>query len=695
MWALLTIWVGLLVSPARAQGAPAGGEAFGQAERVAGLDCQLDPCAAVLPAADHFEVVEGKPYVQGLDAQGEGVGWVVLSTDVTDIKGYSGKPLSTLVGLDTEGVITGARVVHHSEPILLVGIPEKELVDFVEKHVDVPATKKVVVGRTEDPETLSLDAISGATVTVLAESLTIMVSAQALGQDVGVVERRVRTPGHFIEVDEVWTWQRLEEEEVFGRLTVSADEMGVTGDEYLAFDGALPFIDLWFTVVDAPQVGKALLGPEGWAHAAGKLQEDEHLIVVLGNGTSTFKGSGFVRGGLFDRIRVEQGLTTITFRDLDYTNLSGVEAEGAPEFKEGALFVARGGLDPGLSFDLVFLGSRFDAKGGYSRDFHNFPATHRLPRSIYQLDGPDPEEALWRQAWKNNTVPVVVSLWLLAVMAVFAARRFTTAKMQRLQRLHVGFLLFAFIGGGVVLRVQPSVTQVLTLLDSIGGEWRWSLFLSEPTLFVSWIFIAIVTIVWGRGVFCGWTCPYGAFNELLFKLGRLLKLPSFELPDRVHNVARFARYGIAALLVALYLYDPQLGEQAAEVEPFKSTFLVRIWTREWFFIAWWVLLAASSLFVWRPFCRYICPLGAALAVPGSVRISGPYRRDFCSKCKICTRGCEPRAIRPNGTIDPRECLSCMECEANWRDDQVCPPLVKVRRDLERLTDRKAADRESA
>ena len=110
---------------------------------------------------------------------------------------------------------------------------------------------------------------------------------------------------------------------------------------------------------------------------------------------------------------------------------------------------------------------------------------------------------------------------------------------------------------------------------------------------------------------------------------------------------------------------------------------MRPWLREAGYLAWWVLLLVASLFTFRPFCRYICPLGAALAIPGSVRFSGPRRREFCSQCKICTRTCEPRAIRPNGTIDPRECLSCMECEANYRDVQVCPPLVKIERDRHR------------
>ncbi len=668
------------------QPAVPGTQAYGHSERKGALACETtDPCQEVLPGAVRFQRVEGKPYAEGLDAEGRRVGWVVLSNDVVDIKGYSGKPLSTLVGLSAEGEITGGKVVHHSEPILLVGIPEKALQDFVGAYTGLKAGAPMSVGGEAAAEGRRVDIVSGATVTVLAENRTILDSVRALAEDVGVLEREPEVPGHFVQKEEVWSWAEMERLKVFGRLTVSQDQMGATGQGYQDASGDEPFIDLYYTIADAPQVGRALLGEHLYARAMAELAPGEHLFVVFGRGTSSFKGSGFVRGGLFDRIRVEQGLRGLLFRDLDYTNLPEAAAPDAPPFKEGALFVARGAqLDPGRPFDLVFLGSRFDGKGAYSREFHSFRATHRLPRSVYRLDGPDPESRIWRQAWAQQGPKVgLVAAWLLAVTAVFAGRRWSTRGMARLKRLHLGFLLFAVLVGGFVLGVQPSVTQLLTALGSLVHGWRWGLFLSEPFVFLSWIFIALVTLVWGRGVFCGWTCPYGAMSELLFKAGRRLRLPSFELPDAVHLRLRYLRYLVLAILVGLYLHDPVLGEKAAEIEPFKSTFYVAFWTREWSFAGWWLLLAGLSLVQWRPFCRYLCPLGAGLAIPSSLRLSGPYRRDFCSKCRICTRGCEPRAIRPDGTIDPRECLSCMECEANWRDDQVCPPLVKARRDRER------------
>ncbi len=203
------------------------------------------------------------------------------------------------------------------------------------------------------------------------------------------------------------------------------------------------------------------------------------------------------------------------------------------------------------------------------------------------------------------------------------------------------------------------------------------LFFSEPLLFIFWIFIAITSLIWGRGVFCGWVCPYGAMTELLAKITSKLGIEDYELPDAIHHKLRYLRYGILFALVPIFLWDSVLGEKLAEVEPFKSTFLVPAWGRSGLFLGWWLVLMLLSSFMYRPFCRYVCPLGAGLAIFGSFRLAGPKRRNFCTNCKICTRGCEPRAIRSDGTIDSRECLSCMDCEANYRNAQVCPPLIGI------------------
>ncbi len=644
------------------------------------LDCagaHASECASVLPAAATFEPAgPDKAWFVGRDDGGEVVGWLMLSTDAVDIPGYSGKPLVTLVGLDPKGVITGATVIHHSEPILLVGIPRSALDSFVDFYAGKPAITQVVVGSSPDPDAVEVDMISGATVTALAENQTILETGRHLGVSVGVINSESINPGHFVHEDRPWTWQELVDGGVFGQLTVRESEMGFEGAEGV-------FVDILFTVADATHVGKALLGGHEYAYHMGRLAPSKHLVVVVGSGSSSFKGSGFVRGGLFDRVRIEQGMRTVMFRDTDYTNLGRLAAAGAPEFKEGAIFVARDGrLDPGAAFELVFVGSRYDGRGGFTRDFHAFKASLRLPETVYAVEGGsrDLGAEISAQAWYNNRYEVaLVAIFLLLVMGLFVARRWLTGSMKRLRVIHIGVLLFSFVVLGLVLHAQPSITQVLTLVGAAVGDFDIDLFLTEPAIFVFWIFIAIVLFAWGRGVFCGWVCPYGALTELLFKLGRVLKLRHIDLPDGVHRKARWIRYVILLVLIPAFLVSPETGEQLAEVEPFKSTFFVAPWDREALYLIWWVLLLAPTLVWYRPFCRYLCPLGAALAVPGSLRISGPHRRNFCTNCKVCNKGCEPLAIRPNGTIDARECLSCMECEANYRDEQVCPPLIAIDR----------------
>lgn len=657
--------------------------AIGPAKPPPALDCSVLPCAAVVPGAVQFRAVEGAPYQEALDDDGDVVGWLAMSTDFVDIKAYSGNPLVTLVGLSPEGVITGARVVQHGEPILLVGIPEQALHDFVDFYAGHSALERIVVGRASKPDVVSVDAISGATVTVLAQNVTVLETARALGAAVGVFSVTAVSPGRFVDDPQTWTFAELVERGALGRLVVSESEMGIS-------DGADPYIDLYFGVADAPQVGRSLLGDRLYAYEREHLAEGEHLFVVINRGEGSFKGSAFVRGGIFDRVRIQQGLREITFRDVDYENLSDIAAEDAPEFTEGARFILRGGrFDPGAPYDLIFLGSRYDQKSAYSREFHEFSTTHVLPASIYvserRADG-----IPWRQAWSNRRVDVaLLVVYLMFVIGVFSARRWTTADPARIRRFHLASVIIGFGLIGVWMRAQPSVTQIFTVSGSLAQEWRWSLFLSEPLIFLLWIFIFGVSLTWGRGVFCGWVCPYGAMSELAFKLTHSFGWKSLELPDWIHLRLRHLRYVILVGLVAVFMWDGVLGERLAEIEPFKSTFLVPAWTRSWPFMAWWVFLLGISFVSYRPFCRYLCPLGGGLALLGSFRPSGPRRRVFCSSCKICTRGCEPRAFRPDGTIDARECLSCMDCEATYRNEEVCPPLVGIARleGLEVLTPR--------
>ena len=89
---------------------------------------------------------------------------------------------------------------------------------------------------------------------------------------------------------------------------------------------------------------------------------------------------------------------------------------------------------------------------------------------------------------------------------------------------------------------------------------------------------------------------------------------------------------------------------------------------------------SAGLFVERFFCRYMCPLGAALAIPGRIRMFEWLRRwpECGSPCQRCANDCPVQAIHPEGHINVNECIYCMHCQELYFDDHRCPHMIQVR-----------------
>ena len=649
--------------------------------------CAYVPCGEIMPGADSFSPRKGRPpYVEAYrTAAGKRslVGYVFLSTDIVDIPGYSGKPIVTLIGMDTHGVITGAKVLRHSEPILLLGIPESALARFIHQYVGKFVGARMEIGKSRaDQGYVGLDAISGATVTVISENQVILRSAMAIAKQVGILKPTLRPQARFAPSDDKLDWEALVKEGSVRHLIVSQEDVGKQ-------PSAQPFIDMYFGGLDAPAIGRSILGDADYAGLMSRLKPGEHAIFVIAHGTESFKGSGFVRGGIFDRIQVAQGMDTFTFRDLDYLNLYGVHAAGAPAYRESGIFIIRNpSFSDAYPWNLVFLANRVDKETG-AKTFVSFEREYWLPgrylaggRPVYQRRAP-----VWLKIWQSRPIEIILFvLFLAGAAAVYASRdwlvRHSSRKDKRWVSLPKYTLWVVSIGfAGFHLMAQPSITQVLTWFNEILFKWQWSLFLSDPFIFLFWWFIIISVFFWGRGMFCGWLCPYGALTEIAHKLAGALGLKRFQvkLPQRLHDKLKWIKYGVFVVLLAVSFYSMNTAEKLAEIEPFKTTFLVGVWNRSWPFVSYWGLLFAAALFIERPFCKYLCPLGASLAIPSTFRWWGLKRKQECGPCDACAAGCESQAIDSTGRIDQRECLLCLDCMVMYYDDKSCPPLAQERK----------------
>ncbi len=667
--------------------------------------CAYVPCKEVFPKADYFSPRKGRPaYVEvyrnkkvehkensdheengrhATDEERVLLGYVFLSTDIVDIPAYSGKPVVTLMGMDVAGKIVGVKVLKHSEPILLVGIPESELTKFIKQFVGKFAWDKLEIGKARaDGGYIGIDAISGATVTVIAENQAVMRCAYEIAKQVGIIKAVPRPQAKFTNIDEVQSWDALLAEGSVQHLNVSPSQVGLdnTGQ---------PYIDLYFGYLNAPVIGRSILGERNYAGLMAELKPNEHAIFIVANGAASFKGSGFVRGGIYDRVQISQDMDSFTFRDTDYRNLYGIKASGAPTFNESAIFIIRSSsFSVAYPWSLVFLGNKVDKQTG-TRTFANFDRELWLDEKY--LEGGRPivvkADPTWLKIWKSRVWEIAAFIVILIFTAVvYANRDWLVRRCSRKDKRWVSAPKYAiwlasigFIGFGMM--AQPSITQVLTWFHSLLFQWKWELFLSDPFIFIFWLFIIITVFVWGRGLFCGWMCPFGSLSELLYKVAEKVGLKRFQFTPSMalHNRLKWIKYGVFFALLAVSFFSMGLAEKLAEIEPFKTTFLVGLFNRSWPYTLFTAMLLGLSLFTERPFCKYLCPLGAALAMPTTFRWFGLKRKQECTTCSACAAGCGSQAIDSEGVIDHRECMLCLDCMILYYDDHACPPLSKERK----------------
>ena len=314
--------------------------------------------------------VEKKGYWEGY-RDNKLAGYVFLSKDWTKkLVGYSGKHLETLIGMDTNGVITGVKVLFHSEPIVLIGLKEESYQNFIKQYRDKDIKRPMSVGRE-----ISMDAITGATVTAVVQNSIILESARKVADAAGLL-KVAQTGGKKISQRyEMLTWDDLLKSGAVKKLSVMNKQLGLEGED--------EYIDLYIGVIMPPSIGRNLLGDSLYKDVMDGLKKGESALVLLSRGKGSFKGSGFARGGTFDRFNIEQGAKVYLFNENDYSGLSRLHAGGAPDINEGGIFIIRDReFDPASSFTLnLLMPYRLSAA---KKEFQSFSIDYGIPERFLE-----------------------------------------------------------------------------------------------------------------------------------------------------------------------------------------------------------------------------------------------------------------------------------------------------------------------
>ncbi len=664
----------------------------------------------LVPGADAFGAVQGDTPVAPVLAGGETVGYAFVTSDFVGTTGYSGKPIHVLAAISPEAKLLGVRLVEHSEPIVLIGIPDSKIKKLTESYAGLDLVAEAAAGGSAH----DLDIISGATVTIMVIDDSIVRSgikvARALGLGGLAPAQAPRGPEYEVKLEagEPRDWLELSGDGSVRRLSLDVGQVNAafeaTGDERAIArpekgDAADVFIDLQAALVSVPAIGLSLLGDAEHANLTNWLAPGEHAILVAGRGRYSFKGSGYVRGGIFDRIQLIQGDFAVRFTDKQHRRLGEIAADGAPSFTELDLFKipANTGFDPTKPWRLQLLVQR--AVGAIDKSYLTFDLDYGLPgvhlRPLVQPAQPqlaaeqseaEAKQALWRRVWEERTLQIGGLLAMLTVLtgAFFFQKQFTRSA-RTVFWFRIGFLSLTLVFLGWGANAQLSVVNLMALGNAMATGFSWDAFLLDPLVFILWFSVAVALIFWGRGAYCGWLCPFGALQELTNRLAKLARIPQWELPWGLHERLWPIKYIIFLGLFGLSLASIELAERYAEIEPFKTAIILKF-QRNWPFVLFAVGLLGIGLFVERFYCRYLCPLGAALAIPGRMRMFDWLKRyrECGDPCQICAKECMVQAINPLGEINPNECLYCLHCQVLYQDDQKCPVCIKVRKKREKF-----------
>ncbi|MBL7156520.1 MAG: 4Fe-4S binding protein [Candidatus Omnitrophica bacterium] len=219
----------------------------------------------------------------------------------------------------------------------------------------------------------------------------------------------------------------------------------------------------------------------------------------------------------------------------------------------------------------------------------------------------------------------------------------------------VSLLLSVTVAGFLLGKSPNPMEAVVKVFKSMVGLYP------DPMIKVIAFGFFIILAVIGNKIICGWACPFGALQELIYSIPILRKIKKRKLPFVVTNTIR-ACFFIAMLLLLFGIIG---GRKGFVIYHYINPFNLFNLDFEAFSILLTVIIALLVSFtIYRPFCQFICPFGLVswLAERFSIfhiRID----KEKCTQCGACLKACPLEAAKGlvNGKKMPADCFSCARC----------------------------------
>ncbi len=648
----------------------------------------------ITPPMSLGEAVNDKGVWQLLNSGGGEAGYVFETEPLAPLPGFSGAAINLLVVLDLEGRFIDVQLISHNEPIFVSGLPEHLFYDYFKQYRGHSISESLVVGTpygsaTEGSALVYLDGVTKGTASVrIAHESILAASLQVAREKMSGISTGAPAFPKADYVEEL-SWDELVEQGIVRRKSVSNAEIDAAfagtlwedDDPEASSDPDGLYLDLWVVDVGAPSIAKAVLSDESYAELQDflEIKDTTEPVLLIDAARHGLVTEDFVRNTAPDLISAEQGGFPIAFRDSDiFVELNDAVPD---ELNDGAMLVIRTdrrlGFDPTSEWTLQIEAVR--AHGSFKPEIgsQTLEIDYVAPERFYTRPEVIKPAPPWVDALRNRqTDLIILGVFLVGLTGLLLSSKNTLASYRYFTPLRLGILAFVvgFVGwwGQGQLSIATPLAIVRTAIE--GGSFAFLLY--DPFSLVIWVVSIVGFVLWGRGLFCGWLCPFGALQEFAHHLGRLIGLPQIK-PSAVWDARlKYLKYVVLAGLIALIFTLPSALDKAIEVEPFKTA-ITTFFIREWYYVAYAVSLLLLSMVLFKGFCRYLCPLGAVMAIGGLLRARDWIeRRVECgSPCQLCRVKCNYGAIRKTGEIEYSECFQCLDCVTIHDDASKCVPLI--------------------
>ena len=174
------------------------------------------------------------------------------------------------------------------------------------------------------------------------------------------------------------------------------------------------------------------------------------------------------------------------------------------------------------------------------------------------------------------------------------------------------------------------------------------------------IFFVVLAII-GNKLICGWACPFGALQELLYSLPVLRKVKQCKAPFWLTNTIRGGLFCTALI----FLFGIVGGRKGFVIYHFLNPFnLFNLDFDHWLILLAVVVFLTLAFFTYRPFCHFICPFGFVSWIAEQVSLTRvKIDHEKCTDCGLCIKACPTEAAKGKvlNKLFSADCFSCARC----------------------------------